>query len=230
MTELEKAIGYTFRDRELLLLALTHSSYANEKRGTACNERLEFLGDSILGFAAAKRLYRLHPDKPEGELSRIRADLVCEKSLAVTAARIGLGAHLRLGHGEDAAGGRSRSSILADAVEAVIAAVYLDGGLDTAVDLVERLILSAEVPELRFTDYKTMLQELVQRDRDASVAYELIEESGPDHAKRFTVRVCVNGREVGVGTGKSKKNAQQAAAHAAVSALFPEALSPGSEK
>ena len=222
-TELEKGLGYTFRDKSLLENALSHSSYANEKRdGRSSNERLEFLGDSVLGFVTADFLYHLHPDKPEGDLTRIRADLVCERNLARCAATIRLGDFLLLGHGEDHGGGRKRDSIVSDAMESVLAAAYLDGGFEAAKGIIHRLILS-DLPKGRpgNFDYKTMLQELIQREKDQVIQYELIGQSGPDHDKVFRVQVLRNGTVVGAGEGRSKKKAEQAAAHEAVKALFP---------
>ena len=221
--DLEARLGYTFQDKSLLELALTHSSYANESGvgSRGCNERLEFLGDSILGFVTAAHLYKTYPDKPEGELTRQRADLVCEKNLAAVAEQIGLGAALRLGHGEDMGGGRSRPSILADATEAVLAAVYLDGGLDEARGVIHRLILGTDQAKAHSSDYKTALQELVQRQKDQVLSYELVEATGPDHNKQFTSRVLLNGGVVGQGSGNSKKRSEQAAARQAIEALFP---------
>ncbi len=227
INELETAMGYTFQNKALLENALTHSSYANENRrdGQTSNERLEFLGDSILGFVVADFLYRSFPDRPEGELTRFRAELVCEKSLAQIASRIGLGDYLRMGHGEEQGGGRSRESILADAVESVIAACFLDGGIPAALQFVQRFIL-VEVPveRLHNADYKTQLQELVQQKKNQVLSYALEGESGPDHDKKFDVSVSLNGTVVGTGTGSSKKRAEQDAARAAIQRLFPGAL------
>lgn len=224
LNNLEQGLGYVFRDKTLLNHALTHSSYANENRekGFSDNERLEFLGDSILGFVVADYLYHSFPDRPEGELTRIRADLVCEKNLAKAAATIALGEYLLLGHGEDHGGGRNRDSIVSDAMESVIAASYLDGGFEAAKGIIDRLILS-DIPQgkPRNFDYKTALQELVQRKKDQVIQYELIGESGPDHDKHFDVQVLLNGKTVGTGSGSSKKRAEQAAAADAVEALFP---------
>ena len=226
LSDLERELGYTFREKRLLENALTHSSYANEKwkNSLASNERLEFLGDSILGFVVAEYMYRKYPDHPEGDLTRRRADLVCETSLAQVAARLDLGAYLLLGHGEEQGGGRTRNSITADAVESVIAAAYLDGGFQAAKGIVDRLILS-DVPKgrPRNFDFKTALQELVQRRKNQVLAYTLLEESGPDHDKTFRVEVTLNGEVVGMGTGSSKKRAEQAAAEMAVDRLFPDA-------
>ena len=221
MTALEEKLGYTFQNRQLLDNALTHSSWANESRsGLPSNERLEFLGDSILGMVVADHLYRNHPDLPEGELTRVRAALVCEESLVEVARELDLGEHLRLGKGEEAGGGRNRPSIRADAVEALLAAVYLDGGIGSARKLIQRFILSREVAGLtKPRDYKTALQELVQRESGQVLAYRLTGEEGPDHDKRFFVEVTLNGDPIGAGTGRSKKEAEQMAAQAAIDAL-----------
>ena len=232
METLEKRLGYTFRDPALLRAALYHSSYANEHRGTGIesNERLEFLGDAVLGFVTAEHLYKKHPDLPEGDLTRLRAALVCEESLHEVAQALELGSYLQLGKGEEQGGGRKRPSILADATESVFAAVYLDGGIDSARDLIHRVLLDKEREELveeRRRDYKTELQELVQRRNDQQLRYELVGSSGPDHAKEFTFRVLLNGREVGNGMGRSKKEAEQAAARSALAHL--KALKEGSQ-
>jgi len=224
LTKLEQGLGYTFRNKALLENALTHSSYANENRERHLpdNERLEFLGDSILGFVVAEYLYRNFPDKPEGELTRIRADLVCERNLAEAAATIELGSYLLLGHGEEQGGGRKRDSIVSDAMESVIAASFMDGGFAAAKEIIDRLILS-NIPKgrPRNFDYKTAFQELVQRKKDQQIHYELTGESGPDHDKHFEVEVLLNGKAVGHGVGSSKKRSEQAAAEAAIEALFP---------
>ncbi len=225
MRQLQKAIGYFFRDSALLETALTHTSYANEvyKDGLHSYERLEFLGDSILGFTAADYLSRTFPKLHEGELTKLRAELVCETSLAETAKKLDLGAHLRLGKGEEAGGGRCRTSIIADVVEAIIAAIYLDGGLDPAQRFIYTHVLVDTKARIRLnTDYKTMLQELIQQKKNQVLTYELLGETGPDHDKEFSVRVLLNGRPIGVGAGTSKKRAEQAAAKEAVEALFPD--------
>ncbi len=222
MKILEEKLGYTFRNPTLLMNALTHSSYANEHRdaGLSSNERLEFLGDSVLGFIVADHLFRTRPDYPEGDLTRIRASLVCETNLVEAAKKLDLGAYLKLGRGEESGGGRSRPSIMADAVEAVIAAVYLDGGVGQARKLIGSLVLEGEGEEAGAgRDYKTALQELVQRENGTVLAYHLVDEQGPDHAKVFTVEVTLNGLPVGTGTGHSKKEAEQAAAKAAIEKL-----------
>ena len=220
--DLETAIGYRFKNIQLLQNALTHSSYANERwhNSLLSNERLEFLGDSVLGMLVAEYLYSNFPNRPEGELTRMRADMVCEQTLAAAANRIGIGDHLLLGHGEEQGGGRKRNSILADAMESVIAACFLDGGMDAALKVVQQFIL-VEVPvtKLHNADYKTKLQELVQRESGRHISYEMVDQTGPDHNKTFTFRVCINGQEVGVGLGKSKKEAEQMAASKALEAL-----------
>ena len=222
--ELETAIGYRFHNISLLQNALAHSSYANERyhNSLMSNERLEFLGDSILGMGA-DHLYRNFPNRPEGELTRMRADMVCEKALAQVANQIGLGNHLLLGKGEEQGGGRGRDSILADAVESVIAACYLDGGMEAAKAFIARFVLvNVPVSRLSNADYKTALQELVQQKRNQVLTYTLVGESGPDHDKRFEVELTLNDRVVGRGIGSSKKRAEQDAARSAMETLYPE--------
>ena len=225
LKDLEAVIGYKFRNISLLQNALTHSSYANERwhNSLLSNERLEFLGDSVLGMLVAEYLYRNFPNRPEGELTRMRADMVCEQTLAAAANRIGLGVHLLLGHGEEQGGGRTRNSILADAMESVIAASFLDGGMEAALQIV-RTFIFVEVPvtKLHNADYKTQLQEMVQQKKNQTLSYELVGQSGPDHDKRFDVEVSLNGVVVGFGSGSSKKRAEQDAARAAIEKLFPE--------
>jgi ribonuclease-3 len=222
LKDLEAAIGYRFKNISLLQNALAHSSYANERWHSSLmsNERLEFLGDSILGMLVADHLYRNFPDRPEGELTRMRADMVCERALAAVAGKIGLGEHLLLGKGEEAGGGRGRDSILADAVESVIAASYLDGGMEAAKQFVDRFVL-VNVPhaKLHNRDYKTTLQELVQQKKNQTISYVLVGESGPDHDKQFVVQLLINAKVAGVGTGSSKKRAEQDAARAALEAM-----------
>ena len=222
--DLEAAIGYKFKNIALLQNALAHSSYANERwhNSLMSNERLEFLGDSILGMCVAEYLYCTFPDRPEGELTRMRADMVCEQTLANVAGRIGLGEHLLLGKGEEQGGGRTRNSILADAVESVIAASFLDGGMGAAKQFIQKFIL-VEVPvtKLHNVDYKTSLQELVQQKKNQVLTYALVGESGPDHDKHFEVEVSLNGKVVGLGSGSSKKRAEQDAARVAIESLFP---------
>ena len=221
MQELEKKLNYTFRNQELLREALNHSSYANEHRsqGLGSNERLEFLGDSVLGFVTAEYLFARHPDLPEGDLTRIRAALVCEQSLHEVAQKLNLGSYLKLGKGEETGGGRTRPSILADATEALLAAVYLDGGIGSARKIIRKFILDSEEEKSASRDYKTALQELVQRESGQVLTYRLTGESGPDHAKTFCMEVQLNGKAIGAGQGRSKKEAEQAAARAALQAL-----------
>ena len=217
--DLEAALGYKFQNITLLQNALTHSSYANERwhNSLLSNERLEFLGDSILGMVVASYLFEHFPDRPEGELTRMRADMVCETSLAAIAGRINLGEHLLLGHGEERFGGRSRASILADAVESVIAAAFLDGGMQAAADIITRFVLcDVPVTRLHNMDYKTSLQELVQQKKNQTLCYRLVGESGPDHDKQFTAQVLLNDQVVGEGIGSSKKRAEQDAARVAL--------------
>lgn len=223
----EARIGYVFSDKSLLRNALTHSSYANENRETGCpdNERMEFLGDAILGFVVAEHLFAAYPNKPEGELTRIRAELVCEKSLANAARAVRLGDELLLGHGEDHNGGRGRNSILSDAMESVFAAVFLDGGLEEARGVIHRLLLSASAAgKGHSVDYKTAFQELAQRKKEQVIQYVLVAQSGPDHDKTFEVEVLLNGEVVGRGTGSSKKRAEQRAAEGAIRQLFPQEI------
>lgn len=221
--ELEEAIGYRFHNITLLQNALAHSSYANERwhNSLMSNERLEFLGDSVLGMLVAEYLYRNFPNRPEGELTRMRADMVCEKTLAEVAHRLDLGKHLMLGKGEEQGGGRNRESILADAVESVIAACYLDGGMDAAIQFIQQFILvNVPVTKMHNVDYKTALQERVQQKKNQTLSYRLVGESGPDHDKHFEVELSLNESVVGIGSGSSKKRAEQDAARVALEKLF----------
>ena len=225
--DLESAIGYRFKNITLLQNALTHSSYANEywHNSLRSNERLEFLGDSILGMVVAEHLYRNFPDRPEGDLTRMRADMVCETSLAAIAQRLQLGSFLQLGHGEEQSGGRSRPSILADAVESVIAACFLDGGMAVAEQFIKDFVLcNVPASQMKNKDYKTTLQELVQKKKNQIISYRLVGESGPDHDKEFAVEVTLNGKVVGSGIGSSKKRAEQDAARVAIEKLFPNEM------
>lgn len=222
LSDLEKAIGYRFQNIALLQNALSHSSYANERfhNGLRSNERLEFLGDSILGMVTAEYLYRHFPDRPEGDLSRMRADMVCERSLARIAESIDLGKHLLLGNGEEQSGGRDRDSILADAVESVIAACFLDGGMEPARGFINTFVLTdVPVQKMHNVDYKTALQEKVQQKKNQTLTYVLTGESGPDHDKWFQMEVLLNGKLLGEGSGSSKKRAEQDAARAALEKL-----------
>lgn len=219
MTELEKAIGYKFSNTALLDEALTHSSYVNGK--TNSNERLEFLGDSVLSVVVSKYLFE-NLDMHEGKLTKIRSRLVCEDSLYGFAKKIDLGTNMKLGKGEENTGGRDRRSILADAFEALIAAIYLDGGLECAREFIMKFIPSAESiksGKLVLGDYKTVLQEIIQQNPEEHVAYEVAGEEGAAHEKVFFVNVLLNGQIIGAGKGKSKKEAEQAAAKEAISLM-----------
>ena len=220
MQTLEARLNYKFNNIELLKNALVHSSYANEVRGnTHSNERLEFLGDSVLSIIVADHIFHKYPTMPEGELTRMRASLVCEKTLCAFSRELGIGEYLLLGRGEDKNGGRERDSILADAFEAVLAAIYLDGGMKAAKAHIMNTVLrdlEHYSDEDSFKDYKTTLQEIIQRNPEESVTYILVDETGPDHNKQFTVAVKLNSNVIGTGTGKSKKQAEQMAAHQAL--------------
>ncbi len=209
----QQRINYTFSNEELLLTALTHSSYANECGG-AFNERLEFLGDSVLGFITAEYFFSHRKSVPEGELTKLRAATVCEKSLFGFAKEIELGSYIRLGKGEINTGGRERPSILSDAFEAVIAAIYLDGGIEEAKKFVLRFVKNAQShkSDFAFKDYKTILQEIIQRNPEERLEYVLVGESGPAHDKIFEVEIHLNSNCIGKGSGHSKKLAEQAAA------------------
>ena len=221
MKILEEKLGYHFKNPSLLEHAMTHSSYANEHRseGVTSNERLEFLGDSVLGLVVAQHLFSSHPNMPEGELTRTRAALVCEESLYEVAKALDLGAHLKLGKGEAAGGGRTRPSILADATEATLAAVYLDGGMEAARSIIRSFILDKEREKAVDRDYKTALQELVQRKPGESVRYHLVREIGPDHARIFVMEATVDGVTAGQGKGHTQNEAEQMAARAALAKM-----------
>lgn len=216
--EFQSVIGYTYKDITLLETALTHSSYANEKgNGHKYNERLEFLGDSVLGFITAEYFFKHFRDIPEGELTKLRASIVCEKSLYEFAKEINLGEYLLLGKGEQRTGGRERASILADAFEAVIASLYLDGGIEVARKFVLRFVSKAvENHQVSFKDYKTILQEVIQKNPEETLTYVLVGESGPDHDKTFEVEVHLNSNVIGKGQGRTKKHAEQEAAREAL--------------
>ena len=219
LEDFEKKINYTFKDKNLLFVALSHSSFANEKRKLRhSNERLEFLGDSVLSIVVSQYLFEHFTHLPEGELTKIRASLVCEKSLYEFAKKIDLGEHLFLGKGEENTGGRERTSILADAFEAVIAAVFLDGGLEAAKKHILRFIPKDidSRKSVSFSDHKTILQEIIQKNPEEKVEYKLVGQSGPDHNKAFKVQVCLNSNVIGTGIGKSKKEAEQMAAKEAL--------------
>ena len=217
MKQLEKNIGYHFRDKNLLKAAVTHSSFANENRGgLAYNERLEFLGDAVLQLITSEKLFKENPDMPEGRMSKQRAALVCEDALAGYSHEIQLGDFMLLGKGEEATGGRNRPSILADAFEALIGAIFLDGGMDNAKRFVRRFLDAAHTS---LKDYKTLLQEIIQKNPGERLSYVVIGESGPDHDKVFNVEVHLNSNVIGKGTGKSKKQAEQAAAKEALALM-----------
>ena len=218
LKELEDQIGYCFRDRKLLEQALCHSSYANERHMDRLqnNERLEFLGDAVLELAASEFLYRTYPRMPEGEATRTRASIVCEQTLALCAREMGLGKWLRLGKGEELTGGRERDSITSDAMEALLGAIYLDGGFANAKEFVGRFILNDIEHKKLFFDSKTILQEEIQGETTELLHYELIGEEGPDHNKRFTVHACLGDQMIGMGSGRTKKAAEQEAAYRAL--------------
>lgn len=219
MTELENNLKYQFKNISLLEHALTHSSYANEKKHTlGSNERLEFLGDSVLSIIVAEHLYKNYPDLPEGELTKIRASLVCEDALFEFAMELELGKFLMLGKGEQQNGGNKRHSTLSDAFEAVLAAIYLDGGIEPAKKHVLRFVEKklTDLSKAPFKDYKTMLQEVIQKNPEEKLEYVLIDATGPDHAKTFTVELRLNSNVIGKGVAGNKKTAEQ---HAAKQAL-----------
>lgn len=217
--QFEEIIGYSFNNENLIKTALTHSSYANERGLGECNERLEFLGDSVLGVVTADYFYHNLNHLPEGEMTKKRAACACEKSLYKFAKEISLGEFIFLGKGEENMGGRDRASILADAFEAVIAAIYLDGGLENARKFVLRFVTKAANENISLKDYKTELQEIIQKNPDEHLSYVLVGESGPDHDKRFEVEVMLNSNVIGCGIGRSKKLAEQEAARQALELL-----------
>ena len=215
MLSFEKKIGYTFRDKKLLRQAPTHSSFANEKRlnKLSNNERLEFLGDAVLELTSSEYLFHEHEKMPEGDLTKLRASLVCESTLALCARELALGEYILLGKGEAATGGRERESILSDAMEALIGAIYLDGGLTSAKEFIGRYILSDMEHKKLFFDSKTILQEIVQSEYKKQLCYELLSEEGPDHNKKFTVLAHMEGTPLAQGVGRTKKAAEQNAAY-----------------
>lgn len=224
--KLEERIGYKFNDISKLEHALTHSSYANEMHWdkTRCNERIEFLGDAVLELVSSEFLFSKFPNLPEGELTKTRASLVCEPTLAYCAGDIDLGSYLLLGKGEDATGGRERASVVSDAMEAVIGAIYLDGGFANAKEFIHKFILNDMEHKKLFFDSKTILQEIVQGDAiKGTVSYALIHESGPDHNKSFEVAAMLGDKEIGRGKGRTKKAAEQMAAYNGILKLKKEA-------
>lgn len=222
LENLQTRIGYRFRQPRLLKQAMSHSSYVNENRADHMedNERLEFLGDAVLELASSECLFLKYPQMPEGDMTKLRASIVCEPTLALCAREIGLPDYLLLGHGEERTGGRDRNSIVSDAMEALIGAIYLDGGFASAKEFVHRFVMTDIEHKKLFYDSKTILQEIVQRDhKEEEIAYELIGEEGPDHAKRFIVEIRIGGKPSGRGTGSTKKSAEQEAAYRAIIAL-----------
>ena len=213
--ELYGKIGYTFSKQDYLKLALTHSSYSNEHKShkKENNERLEYLGDAVLELTVSDYLFHAYPKKNEGELTKIRSSLVCERTLSGCAREIQLGQALRLSKGEHQTGGRERDSILSDAFEAVIGAIYLDGGMEPARAFIHRFLLTDVEEKALFYDAKTILQEMVQAETKEKLSYHLIKEEGPDHCKEFTVETWIGDKPVAVGTGKTKKAAEQMAAY-----------------
>ena len=221
LAELEEKIGYKFKKREYLRRAMTHSSYSGGKNNGS-NERFEFLGDSVLQITVSQYLFTNMTTVPEGGLTKLRASIVCENSLYNFANRIELGKYILLGKGEEMTGGRTRRSILADAFEAMIAAVYLDGGMDAAMAMIMRFVPSIEAlksGKVRLGDYKTVLQEIIQKNPEEKISYEVVESSGEQHKKHFTAQVLLNGQVIGSGSGLSKKEAEQEAAKEAVSLM-----------
>ena len=218
LEELENKLGYHFHDRRLLEHALCHSSYANERHWDRLqnNERLEFLGDAVLELATSEFLYQNYPTMPEGEATRTRASIVCEQTLALCARDLGLGEWLRLGKGEELTGGRDRDSITSDAMEALLGAIYLDGGFANAKEFVHHFILNDIEHKKLFYDSKTILQEQIQSETEEPIHYELVKEEGPDHNKRFTVNVVLGEKVLGSGSGRPKKAAEQEAAYRAL--------------
>lgn len=225
---LEKKIDYHFNNQKLLHEALIHSSYANERKinKIECNERLEFLGDAVLEMVSSEFLFQKYPKMPEGDLSKLRASLVCETALANSAKEIGLGDCIYLGKGEDAGGGREKASVTSDAFEAVIGAIFLDGGIEQARRFIMRYVLNNVESHLDFRDSKSVLQEIVQAmDANHVISYSVIDERGPEHDKMFVVKVCINDTECGQGEGRNKKAAEKAAASQAINYLKKNNLS-----
>jgi len=218
LKELEEKIGYQFKDFMLLHQAMSHSSYTNEKHLSRlnCNERLEFLGDAVLELVSSEFLYKTYPQMPEGDATKMRASLVCEQSLAICAKQISLGKYILLGRGEDASGGRKRASITSDACEALIGAIYLDGGFTSAKDFILKFVLNDLEHKKLFYDSKTILQERIQAQSDEKLHYELIREEGPDHQKLFVVQAMLGEKMIGEGSGRTKKAAEQEAAYHAL--------------
>ena len=226
--ELQQIIGYHFKDLQLLVTALTHSSYLNESKGRdslpADNERLEFFGDAIIEFYVSDYLFHKYDDTPEGDMTKLRASMVCEQSLAECSRQIGLGSYLNMGKGEESSGGRERPSITSDAFEALTAAIYLDSGKEAAEAFIQEHLIKVLEHKTLFFDAKTRLQEIIQKDPGARLTYELLSEDGPSHNKLFTSAVLLNGREIGRGSGHSKKLSQQEAAVHAMETITQEEI------
>lgn len=223
LDELQVKLGYTFKNPEYLITALSHSSYTNERNhmGLDSNERFEFLGDSLLGMMVAELIFRKKPELAEGKMTKLRADLVCESNLAALALELDLGSYILLGRGELAGGRRDRPSLLADAFEAMLAAIYLDGGFEPLKDFIEKTFTARiDKPVPRFVDYKTQLQEFIQLNPGQKIVYTLIDTQGPDHNKYFTTELYINEKPISTGTGRSKKIAEQEAAKAALEVLL----------
>ena len=227
LSKLEEKIGYQFKDRQLAMTALTHSSYANEHGRHDCeyNERMEFLGDAVLEVISSDHLYHNYPDMPEGDLSKLRASIVCEPTLWQCARDFDLPSYIRLGTGEEKTGGRQRPSVVSDAMEALIGAIYLDGGFSAAQAFVLRFVLTDIEDKKLYHDSKTTLQEILQNQGRGLPVYEIISESGPDHAKMYTAQVSARGKVLGTGEAGSKKHAQQEAAYNALVAMNKEKAS-----
>ena len=218
LEELQEKIGYRFKDKNLLRQALTHSSFANEQKINKLKnyERLEFLGDAVLELVSSEFLFNENPDMPEGQLTKLRASMVCEPALAYCAKDIDIGSYILLGKGEEATGGRKRDSITSDVMEAIIGAIFLDGGLENAKKHIYRFILSDLEHKILFLDSKTILQEVVQSDYSEELQYVVVAEEGPDHDKSFVVKAMIGEKEIGMGKGKTKKAAEQQAAYDAL--------------
>lgn len=221
LKELQEKIGYQFQNEGLLKQALTHSSFANEQKINKLSnyERLEFLGDAVLEMVTSEFLFHENPEMPEGQLTRMRASMVCEPALAYCARDIDLGSYILLGKGEEATGGRKRDSLTSDVMEAMIGAIFIDGGIEEAKKYIYRFVLSDLENKILFMDSKTLLQEEIQKNNTAQLHYELVDETGPDHDKEFRVKACLNGKEIGTGVGRTKKAAEQQAAYEALMML-----------
>lgn len=221
MKELQAKIGYQFKDSALLRQAVTHSSFANEQKINKISnyERLEFLGDAVLEMVSSEFLFKENPEMPEGQLTRLRASMVCEPALAYCARDIDLSSYILLGRGEEATGGRRRDSIISDVMEAVIGAIFIDGGIEEAKKYIYRFVFSDLENKILFMDSKTLLQEEIQKDNTAQLCYELVGETGPDHEKEFYVKAFLSGKQIGEGVGKTKKAAEQQAAYEALMRL-----------